>query len=94
MGKNDKSYFYEKDKKCQEPKNAVEIIVNFKDCYQDAFQALKNRSASNFQQVTGKIAIIFPSLSFHSLIASGVRRSFASSPFSSKNSFASFESST
>ncbi len=29
MGKNDKSYFYEKDKKCQEPKNAMEIMVNF-----------------------------------------------------------------
>jgi hypothetical protein len=30
MGKNDESYFYEKDKKCQEPKNAVESMINLK----------------------------------------------------------------
>ena len=41
-----------KIKSARNQKNAVEIMVNFEDCYQDAFQALKIRSASNFQQVT------------------------------------------
>lgn len=78
------------------------IFVSYVSCpffalfyFQDRSPAFKMAEVKiKFQQVTWNIAMVFPLLLFQSLIAFGVRRSFALRSFSPKNFLAFFESST